>query len=190
MGYFDKTKGVISLSQKFKYIQNHFTYWTMNSWNGLKSIANNVKLYNLGLTKEQEDKLWDLESADPYGYWDFINDCLREECNCSGLNVGFNGRSSGYLVLYDTDANGCAVRGDYWDYDSYKDWVKDYAEGYDYRAAQSDVRYMIEKDFDLVRSFDQLCDTMRENLIYMAENADIEEDTYTVTKTVQRLVFA
>ncbi len=31
--YFNKT-------DKFEYIKNHETYWTLNSWNGLYSIAN------------------------------------------------------------------------------------------------------------------------------------------------------
>ena len=31
------------------FLKNHFTYSTMNSWNGMKSIAHNVKLYNLKL---------------------------------------------------------------------------------------------------------------------------------------------
>ena len=49
---------------------------------------------------------------------------------------------------------------------------------------------MIERDFDIVQKFDQLCDNMRENLIYMAENYEIEEESYTVVKTVKRLVIA
>lgn len=82
------------------------------------------------------------------------------------------------------------LQGEYGNYDSYQDWLSDYAEGWDYRAAQADLRNMIERDFEVVRKFDQLCDNMRENLIYMADNYEIEEETYTVTKTVKRLVVA
>jgi len=190
MGFFDKTEGIESLQDKFNYIQNHFTYWTMNSWNGLESIANNVKTYRLGLTNKQLDKLFELENADPEGYWFQINQWLDEERDYHGLSVYFNGRSSGYLVLYGGKTNCSAIRSDYWDYETYEDWFKDYSEGYDEVAAERDLKHFIEKDFDVVRSFDRLCDAMRENLIYMADNAEIEEKEYTVVKTVKRLVLA
>ena len=36
--------------QMFNFLKNHFEYYTCNSWNGLRSVANNVKLYNLDLS--------------------------------------------------------------------------------------------------------------------------------------------
>ena len=50
----------------FEFINNHFTYYTLNSWNGLQSIANNMKLYNLGLEGDWTtvlDYLYDEESS-------------------------------------------------------------------------------------------------------------------------------
>lgn len=190
MGYFDKTAGVNTLSGKFKYIKDHFTYYSLNSWNGLESIANNVKTYRLGLSNEQQDRLCELESADPDEYWFLINQCLRDECLSRGIDVCFNGRSSGYLVLYENGGAKCPLKGEYWDYDSYQDWLKDYAEWYDYRAAQSDLRYMIERDFEMVREFDQLCDAMRDNLIFIADHASINEEEVVVVQTVKSLVLA
>ncbi len=38
------------------YLRKHFRYYIMNSWNRSKSYARNVKVYNLGLTRGQEDK--------------------------------------------------------------------------------------------------------------------------------------
>ena len=42
------------------YLQTHFRYSTMNSWNGADSYAHNLKIYKLGLCSEIEDKLYDL----------------------------------------------------------------------------------------------------------------------------------
>ena len=58
--FFNKTNKNMNLRQKFDYIHNHFYYYTMNSWNETKSLANNVKIYNLPLTKEQKDKFFEL----------------------------------------------------------------------------------------------------------------------------------
>lgn len=190
MTFFDKTAGVVTLSGKFNYIKGHFTYWTLHSWNRLSSIANIVKLYTLGLTDKQIDRLNELENAAPEEYWHLINQCLQDEELTRGIRVGFNGRSGGYLVLYSDTGNGSAVHSDYWAYGSYKGWLKDYARGWDYRSAQSDLRTMIEEDFELVKTFDRLCDVVRDQLIYMADNGALEEETYTVERTVQHLVLA
>ena len=58
--YFNKTKKKMSLREKFNYIHNHFFYYTLNSWNGLKSLANNVKIYNLPLTNNQINRFFDI----------------------------------------------------------------------------------------------------------------------------------
>ena len=40
---------ITKAKEMFDFINEHFTYYTLNSWNQLRSIANNVKLYNLNL---------------------------------------------------------------------------------------------------------------------------------------------
>ena len=40
---------ICSAKSMFNFINEHYQYYTLNSWNNLKSIANNVKLYNLEL---------------------------------------------------------------------------------------------------------------------------------------------
>ena len=40
---------IASTKSMWNFLKEHFTYYTMNSWNGLESIAHNVKLYNLEL---------------------------------------------------------------------------------------------------------------------------------------------
>lgn len=190
MSYFDKTAGIRSLAGKFDYIKNHFTYWPYNSWNGGQNIANKVKVDEMDLGRERINRVFEMMDADNEEYWFHINNYLDEECEDRGLQVGFNGRSAGYLVLYSHDKkSGDVLMGEYWDHNSYREWLAYYAEGWDYHAAQADLRYMIERDFEIVRSFDQLCDNMRENLIYMADNYMIEEEEYVITQIAKHLVF-
>ena len=47
--FYQKGVDISNTKSMFNFLNNHFTYDTMNSWNGLKSIANNVKVYNLNL---------------------------------------------------------------------------------------------------------------------------------------------
>jgi len=47
--FYKKGVDITNDRQMFYFIKNHFTYYTMNSWNGLQSIANNVKLHRLQL---------------------------------------------------------------------------------------------------------------------------------------------
>lgn len=49
-----------SRSSMTGYLQNHFRYYTMNSWNRSESYACNLKITNLGLTSEIADKLFDM----------------------------------------------------------------------------------------------------------------------------------
>ena len=83
------------------YLQNHFRYDTMNSWNAATSYACNLKIYKLGLCPEIEGKLYDMLQVQ-----DFF-DAQRElmdafaEAHQFRWQVGMNGRSGGYLVLYE-----------------------------------------------------------------------------------------
>ena len=100
MKQYSKTVDMRSRKAMTDFLVGHFRYNTMNSWNQSTSYANNVKVYNLGLTKEQEEKLYAmLETSEFYTYInDMLNDFSIEHNHL--WQVGFNGRSSGYLVLY------------------------------------------------------------------------------------------
>jgi hypothetical protein len=165
MNFFNKTEKINTLEEKFNYIKNHFKYWTMNSWNGLVSIANNVKIYNLGLDKKQLNKAFEIIECEDF-YFD-VKIMIEE----SGLNAGFNGRSGGYLVLYNEKNYTCAVDTLYWDFEKFGEFCKEY---------EPEVcENIIECDFELVQSFDILCDEIREHLIYLIENAEVETQEYT-----------
>lgn len=74
-------------------------YWTMNSWNRSESLAYNLKVYNVVDSKLQ-DKVYEL--LDTEELWteieQLVNDFGYE--HKYEWQAGFNGRSSGYLVLY------------------------------------------------------------------------------------------
>lgn len=173
LNFFNKTEGITTLKDKFNYIKNHFKYWTNNSWNGLVSIANNVKIYKLGLTSEQIDKAYNLLDCE-----NFYDELIL--IYGSGLKVGFNGRNDGYLVLYNFENNGCAVESWYWDYEKYVDLLSDYEP--------ETIEDIINYDFELVRDFDILCDELRAQLIYQIENSEIKTEIYTTIH--QRKVIA
>lgn len=82
------------------FLTQHFRYFTGNSWNVSSSYACNMKLYHLGLPRELEDKLWDMLEVEEF--YDPINQLRRQfaEEHDYQWQAAFNGRSGGYLVLY------------------------------------------------------------------------------------------
>lgn len=82
------------------YLSNHFRYDTMNSWNCSTSYACNMKLYNLGLDRETENKLWDLIQVPEF--YDRLNELVKDFGRQHNYlwQAGWNGCSGGYLVLY------------------------------------------------------------------------------------------
>lgn len=85
--------------EMIQFLEKHFRYFTINSWNKSSSYARNVKVHNLDLTKEQRSRAYDLIYVEETFYE--INERLRQfaEGNDYRFQVSFNGRSSGYIVL-------------------------------------------------------------------------------------------
>lgn len=83
------------------FLREHFRYHTMNSWNNATSYARNVKLHNLGLTRDQRDRAYDIIYAE--GAYDEINAILHafDAAHEFRYQMSFNGRSGGYIVLYE-----------------------------------------------------------------------------------------
>lgn len=139
----------------FNFLKSHYMYYTDNSWNVTKSIAHNVKLYNLNLEGNIDNAQFFLQLTD----YSEINDMIREwEEEHKGYELGFNGRSDGYLVLY-KESGGSAIP--YWldvcpTYEDYKDYCKDYEGGVMYN------NYELIPFYEVVRDFDKLCDEMRD----------------------------
>lgn len=141
--------------QMFNFLKEHFEYYTMNSWNGLRTIANNVKLYMLGLSGDWSVALSLLES---YGY-DEISFMIREwEREHPTFKVYSNGRSNGYLTLNNSADNRHVLPGSITDFDSYeeyKEWCRDNFGSV--KANRNELEFYTK----LVQDFDKLCDQLR-----------------------------
>ena len=89
-----------SRAEMTRFLENHFRYDTMNSWNNSTSYACNLKVYRLGLTSEIENKLYDMVCAQEF--FDALKPLMEDfaEAHDYRWQVGMNGRSGGYLVLY------------------------------------------------------------------------------------------
>ena len=158
------------------FLLHHFRYYTMNSWNISTSYANNVKIYNLDIPAEYQDKAYELiEISETF---DTFSELFNEFTAKTGYDVGFNGRSSGYLVLYDTEYNletGTLVTYPGRNIDQYEDF-----EDWSLEDLQERVQ--------LVTAFDQLCDDCRETFINVLKEYDIVEDVVYKPVHIKRLV--
>ena len=62
--FYKKGIDITNDKQMFNFLKDHYTYSTMNSWNGLHSIANNVKIYKLNLSGDCYNALALLQADD------------------------------------------------------------------------------------------------------------------------------
>ncbi len=142
--------------QMFNFLRDHFEYYTASSWNGIKSVANNVKLYNLDLSGDWGVALSLLEA----GEYDEISWIIHEwEREHRGYKVSFNGRCGGYLVLTDNGSNRTvlpeAITNSV-DYEDYKSYCREY-----YGSVKAN-RWELVEYTKLVQAFDRLCDELRD----------------------------
>lgn len=162
----------------FEFLKGHETYYTMNSWNRTKSIANNVKVYTIGLDYD----ILNILEADNYFEVNQMIEMWEEENK--GYRVGFNGRSGGYLVLYNEKGNDTIL--DYvvaWadNYEEFKSTLKD--DG----MTLQDYRDKLIEQVEIVQSFDLLCDNIRELCLHMKEHCKIVEEEIATTQTMKCL---
>lgn len=154
--FYKKGIDITNDKQMFNFLKYHFTYDTLNSWNNLVSIANRVKVYDLHLDGDEWMALKFLE----YDNYEVVNDMIYDwEHEHKGYSVGFNGRSGGYLVLYN-DGNNRNVLPEFIThndtYEEYKEYCKEY-----YGSVKSN-RYNLKQYVRLVQDFDKLCDEIRD----------------------------
>lgn len=168
--------------QMFNFLKGHFVYPTMNSWNLLYSIANNVKLHRLNLAGNWCTALSLLEN----GEYDTISYMIDDWRRCHpGYEVYFNGRCGGYLVLKDLTYNGNLLPESILDcdtYEEYKDWCK-----YNYGSVKAN-RDELVRFTKLIQDFDKLCDELREfcnelsllsfEIVEMNKSVDNFNETY------------
>lgn len=83
-----------------EYLRGHFRYDTMNSWNVATSYAVNIKVHNL--PHDQQDAVYEMLDVPASWRASGFNAILRQFDQRYGhcWQIGSNGRSGGYLVLY------------------------------------------------------------------------------------------
>ena len=107
--------------------------------------------------------------------YDYINDEIKawefEQAHC--WKVGFNGRSGGYLVLYNND-NYCSVLDDYIENNNnYEDFLQDIKNsGY---GAIKNYHYRLVQQVEMVQMFDKLCDKLVQTCLYLVDMQNIRE---------------
>ncbi len=154
--FYKKGLDISNTKEMFEFLKGHYLYDTMNSWNRLKSIANNVKIYNLDLAGDCWNALRYLEDDNYVTVNSMIEDWEAEH---KGYTVGFNGRSGGYLVLCSNFNNSNILPDMLTDYDTYEEFkeaCQSYYGGVKYY--KSDLKYYTK----LVQDFDKLCDEIRD----------------------------
>lgn len=154
--FYQKGIDITNAKQMWNFLHDHYQYYTMNSWNGIKSIANNVKVYNLKLSGNCYNALTFLQDDDYFTVNMMISDWEADHPN---YRVGFNGRSGGYLVLYNNDNNGTVLPDEVAyndDYEGYKEMCREYF------GSVKDARYKLVEAVKLVQDFDKLCDQLRD----------------------------
>lgn len=154
--FYQKGIDITNDKQMFNFLKDHYQYYTMNSWNGLKSIANNVKVYRLNLSGDCYNALTFLQDDDYFTINMMIEDWEVEH---RGYKVGFNGRSGGYLVLYNANDNKTVLIDEVEyndDYEGYKEMCREYF------GSVKAARYKLVEMVKLVQDFDKLCDQLRD----------------------------
>lgn len=95
-----RTPSPRSKKEMIDFLAEHFRYHTMNSWNRATSYARNIKIHHLGLDPETERRSFDM--LDIHEAFDDFSAVLHEFSirHDYAWQIGQNGRSGGYLVLY------------------------------------------------------------------------------------------
>lgn len=205
-----------SRAEMTAYLSGHFRYNTMNSWNRSTSYACNMKLYKLGLDRGTEDKLWDIIQVPEF--YERLNERI-EDFNWQHnylWQAGWNGRSGGYLVLYQggtkpsryrsyctkcgqknytsvaETGNRCGVCNE----ETRIDFSKPPIQIFFYPGRDVDMGedfedwslYELKQRTELVQEFDQLADDIVEEALHIASEHTVEEQV--IYKPITELVLA
>ena len=154
------------------YLRGHYRYNTMNSWNNSTSYAHNMKVHHLGLTADHRNRAYDLvDMPEVRDAAEGLCDDFAADCGYSWKAM-FNGRSAGYLVLYQSVDSKTCYPGRATDMgEDFSDWEED----------------QLRDRVELVQRFDRLRDVLISELVYYCENYTIVEDEVLVPRKVKRL---
>lgn len=160
--FFQKKVDMRSRQKMIDFLQNHFRYNTMNSWNASTSYAHCVKIHRLGLTKKQEDTAYALIECE--NFYEYLHNIIQEfnEAYDWHYQICFNGRSSGYLVL---------IKGG-WKYSDYKSYCTECYQRNFQVATKANKRCGVCGK-DTRKNFETL---LKEYFTYPGKNIDMNED--------------
>lgn len=154
------------------FLEHHFRYPTMNSWNGSYSYACNLKIYKLGLEQEIVDKLYEMLDIPEFFYFqsDLAHDFAQK--HDYAWQARFNGRSGGYLVLYQGDCEHYYPNRGTDDDADFEEWEM----------------YELKERVKLVQEFDKLADNMVCTAVRLTKEYVVREEEYFVPQTRKVLI--
>ena len=198
------------------FLSHHFRYNTMNSWNQSTSYACNLKIDRLGLDFEIINKLFDMIDTQEFYY---AQQELRDAFGAAHdyrWQVRMNGRSGGYLVLYQGDRRpsqyksfciccgqknytsvsetgtqcGACHRETRIDYDvpPAEITVYPYQSTDDGEDYEEWSMYQLKERVRLVQELDRLADALVQQAVTMAQNYSVAEEEYYLPQTRKVLV--
>lgn len=193
------------------FLQKHFRYNTMNSWNRSTSYACNLKIYQLALDREIENKLYDMIEVQEF--FDSLRLLMDEFGAAHGYRwqAGMNGRSGGYLVLYQGETKPSEYKS-YCTHCGQRNYKNATDDDKTCGVCRQQTRVNFKKppmqisvfpgrstddgeDFEdwsmeelrqrvrLVQEFDRLADAIVQESVWMATNYTVEEEEYLVPRT-------
>jgi len=154
------------------FLRGHFRYYTMNSWNRSTSYANCIKVHEVSHNTKRVDNetLFGMLCCDT---WNTIMTKILSGFDAEHSyewQIGTNGRSDGYLVLYrGRSPKGC-----------YPGRAVDQDE--DFSLWNTDNLKLRVK---LVQSFDRTCDEVVETYLELCRTHKVETQEIIVPKLVQ-----
>ena len=190
------------------FLEGHFRYPTANSWNQATSYACNLKVHKLGFEQDITMKLFDLIQTD--AFFKPFQDLMHHFAAAYNQEwqAGMNGRSGGYLVLYQGGRKPseyksfCVLCGQR----NFKsvaesgphcgvckkparmDFITPPMQTFTYpgRGTDMDADYAdwsmheLRGRVELVQAFDHLADTMVATALHMAKSCSVEEEVFLV----------
>lgn len=210
---FHKDVDLSSRKDMITFLRNHMRYDLMNSWNKTTSYANNIKIYNLNVSEETKEAFFEMLDTDIFDEARDILDDFRDRYD-GRYQIGTNGRSGGYLVLY----NGYKKDSEYKSYctlcgqKNFKAATDTdckcgrcgadtrinlnrpiYQYGVNFKSIDQDAYFedwsdeTLKQDVLLVQDFDATCDAYIERLAEIAEEYTVIEETVYVPETMRVL---
>ena len=160
---FEKKINFENEKEMTKFLDNHFRYDLLNSWNGIETYANCIKVNRIGQPNGVDGNTW-FGACTTNEWGKILTDiCELFETNNDGFAIYTNGRSSGYLVLCNKNKN-CGL-----------DLPN---EGYEWD--NDDLKRMTA----IVCAFDSACDSVVEEYKDFCVNYKVAEEEILIPKTV------